>query len=310
MGHGGYRVVKICYLILAHNNPEHFFRLVDAVATPNSTVLVHIDAKSDISAFSRPGYEDKCTLVTERRAVGWAGFTFVQATLQLLSMALSKYDRHDYYYLLSGADYPLRSSRSIENHLEQNHGAQFINLIKMPNPELGKPIERISELYIDRELKKRHFLTRLVPDAVIDKINKIGIRRDYRSAFGDVAPYGGSTWWALTFDAVQYVFDFISNHPRLYSFYGGTFCPDEGFFQTAICNANRFRIKPSLTFTDWSAGNQPHPAMITNDHIDNFITNGLGAQGQYGAQDYLFARKFPNDSEAMVEKIRRELWTL
>ncbi len=300
--------MKICYLILAHNNPNHFFRLVDAVSSPNSTLLVQLNAKSDISAFTSRAHHHKFDFCENRLPVTWGGFTTVEAILNLLTTAVSSYEPHDYYCLLSGVDYPLRPNSYIERYLERHKGKQFINTTKIPDPDAGKPIDRISKIFIDRELKADHILTRHLPDYFIDKINKRGIEREYHSAFNGYVPCGGSTWWAFTPDAVQYIFDFVADNPDLYNFYRSTFIPDESFFQTAIHNANRFSTQRNFSFADWSRSGQAHPAMFDGDHINALATNGLTVQDHYGAGEFLFARKFPDNSETLVERVQKELW--
>jgi hypothetical protein len=44
-------VMKIAYLILAHNNPGHLSRLTRALTAQNNAVFIHIDKKADIRPF-------------------------------------------------------------------------------------------------------------------------------------------------------------------------------------------------------------------------------------------------------------------
>ena len=43
--------MKIAYLISAHTDPRHMFRLIDALQ-PHAEFFIHVDAKVDISLFA------------------------------------------------------------------------------------------------------------------------------------------------------------------------------------------------------------------------------------------------------------------
>src|SRR5690349_19353849 len=99
--------MKIAYLILAHNTPNHLSRLVRALDSANAAFFIHVDRKSDISPFRKGLSQPNTTFLEDRVAVYWGDFSDVRATIELIKKALSHSFEPVYFVLLSGADYPL-----------------------------------------------------------------------------------------------------------------------------------------------------------------------------------------------------------
>ncbi|MEO8170797.1 MAG: beta-1,6-N-acetylglucosaminyltransferase, partial [Oxalobacteraceae bacterium] len=120
--------MKIAYLILAHDNPEHLQRLITALSSSSSSFYIHIDKKSNIAPFlSIKG--NHIHLTYERASVYWGDFSQVDAILILLRAAVADGCHFDRFVLLSGADYPLRSAASIGQFFESNRDREFMNLV-------------------------------------------------------------------------------------------------------------------------------------------------------------------------------------
>jgi hypothetical protein len=131
--------MNIAYLILAHESPNHFKRLIRALASPNSACFVHVDRKSNLDDFLMREaanvhfYED-------RIPVYWGEFTFVEAILRLMRHAVNASTHYDYYVHLSGTHYPVRSADYIEHFFEEHHGAEFINTDSMSSEKDKKQV--------------------------------------------------------------------------------------------------------------------------------------------------------------------------
>jgi hypothetical protein len=130
--------------------------------------------------------------------------------------------------------------------------------------------------------------------------------RDYKTYLGDLAPYAGSEWWALSRAACEYIVAFVREHEPLVKFFRNTICPDESFFHTILGNSP-FRSKAvrSVTYADWSAGGSS-PSYIGSRHIDYLAAAAtFPADDILGSGEMLFARKFPDDSAALIAKLER-----
>jgi hypothetical protein len=298
--------MKIAYLLLAHNNRAHLQRLIAALSSgsPGScSFFIHIDRKADIAPFlTLKG--SNIHFVQERVSVFWGDFSQVEATLALVRTALADLCRFDRLVLLSGVDYPLRSASSIERFFESKPNAEFMNLVAMPADAVGKPISRLTtyrlrpgDKLIARVMQKLLMMAGVVPRT-----------RDYKPVFRALAPYGGSTWWALSRAACDAILVFVAREADVVEFFKNTVCPDESFFQTILGNSDfKPRIVPNLTYTDWSGGGAS-PANISERHLALFQTMSSSATGDsYGGGEKLFARKFADEPADLVARLDRQI---
>jgi hypothetical protein len=291
--------VKIAYLILAHNNPKHLQRLIRALASGLSAFFIHIDRKSSLGDFSHLNGEN-VYVSQERIPVYWGDFSQVEAILILLRMALAEPRRFDYFVLLSGTDYSLQPVSYIESFFESNRGKEFINIVQMPCEAAGKPITRLTtykpspgDSQIARIMRKLLITTGV-----------ISVDRDYKSHLRNLAPHGGSTWWALSREVCEYIQSFVDNEPQVVNFFKHTVCPDESFFQTIIGNSPyKARTQRNLTYTDWSGG-RANPAYLTETHLEFLTaTTSITLDDLYGTGEILFARKFSDETEEIVLRL-------
>jgi len=287
--------MKIAYLVLAHRNPKLLGKLVAALSTDDCGFFIHIDQKTDIETFAGIGGPN--VFWSERRIpVHWAEFSGVEATLLLLRQALISPEAYDYCVLLQGSDYPLKSGEYIRTFFQVNRGAEFMNMVKIPNDQAGKPISRINKLWITSDRPVRRFAVRA--------LGKVGLaQRDYRKYLGNIQAYGGSACWALSRQACQHIVEFTERNSHVTEYFQRTCAPDEMFFQTIIGNSPfAVQIRRSLHYEDWS-GRGNHPAMIDHGHLAVFErSEAVWCEDVYGSAEVLFARKF---SDATLEVVAR-----
>jgi hypothetical protein len=194
--------------------------------------------------------------------------------------------RFDYFILLSGADYPVQSSRYIQNFFIHHAGAEFIDMVKMPAPKYNKPLWRLTE-YRHRPDEPQ------VPQP----------SRDFRPVFGKFKPYAGSAWWSLTRRTCAEILDFQERHKQIVEFYKNTACPDESFFQTIVASVMPAKqIRPSLTYADWrTTGYSPRD--ISEDHLDFLGRPHVLVKGNLRTSEILFARKFSDQRPDITDRL-------
>lgn len=293
--------MRVAYLILAHNHPNHLQRLITALSSNLSACFIHIDRKSDLDLFS--GIHGHNVYFSEKRIpVYWGDFSQVKAILSLLKMALSQRPKFDYFVLISGTDFPLKSAAGIENFFDRNHGTEFINLVQMPCEAMGKPISRLTT-YKVRPSNSR--LIRILRKGMV-KLGATPKQRNYDAYLRGLIPYGGSTWWALSRPACEYIQNFVSRETRIVNFFKNTICPDESFFQTILGNSPyKAKVGRNLTYTDWSEGGGS-PVSLTDKHLQFFATNpSIVVSDGYGTGEVLFARKFSDEAQDIVAELEQ-----
>ncbi|MGX7694804.1 beta-1,6-N-acetylglucosaminyltransferase [Gordonia polyisoprenivorans] len=293
---------RTVYLVLAHHNEGHFKRNVTALGSNGARVFAHIDKKADESRFETPRVE----YVRNRVDVRWGGWSMVQATLNLMHAAAPTVTDKDYVVLLSGDSYPLQSQRSIDEFLPPaEDGVQYVNMLPFPSPIAEKPLNRVSRLYV--EYDPRSGRANLAPRV----INKLKIPRPYRRALGGRDMYCGSQWWALTGAAFHWLLRESRKASVFNSMCRRMFVPDEFYFQTLLGQCPYLsEVRRNLIFADWYRPVGPRPSIIDSDHVIQLSRPGglLMENRGYAAGPALFARKFSDDSEALTDRIRDEVW--
>ncbi|MFH1063136.1 MAG: beta-1,6-N-acetylglucosaminyltransferase [Candidatus Omnitrophota bacterium] len=302
--------MKIAYLILAHHQPGHLKRLIEALKYKNDAFFVHIDLKSDMSEFKDIKGED-IFFMPERVKVYHAGFSQVEAMIFLMQAASKKED-FDYYIFLSGADYPIKAPAKIHDFLKKNYGQNFLSFYNYSADLVEN--SHLSGYYnvdfSDSVLKIVSLISR-----VIFKLSRKVLPK--RSLADGMIPYRGSTHWCLYKDVMNYLLKFLDSDKggKLVRFFRNSFGPDEMIFHTIILNSsfakscrgyetdmeNDKRIllgenKAYLHYIDWNPDRED-PAVFDEGDFEKLKES-----------DLFFARKFDEKkSYKLLDKIDRYL---
>ena len=93
------------YLVIAHNEPELLYKLLESLDYDDNDIYLHIDKNSD--CFSEEQLLKACKksnlYFAEREHVAWGGYSLINVELSLLEMA-KKNGTYEYYHLVSGVD--------------------------------------------------------------------------------------------------------------------------------------------------------------------------------------------------------------
>ncbi len=268
--------MKIAYLILAHKNPPQLTKLISTLNNSESDIYIHIDKKHSLYEYKKNISIAKNIHFIKRRVnIKWGGFSMIKATLNLLKLATQAH--HDYYILLSGQDYPIKSYQELKNKLSESQ-FQYIDFYKMPAPEINIKMYRLEYFFIPT--KNRHSKSGTIINNFLMKLGE----RNWKKAFGNAYPHAGFQWWCLSHNCVQYILEYIKSHRKLVNYFRFVKIPDEMFFQTILSDSPfRNHIQPSLMFADWKRGNPvpPLPAIIDESYLKSLSES-----------DKYFARKF------------------
>jgi hypothetical protein len=288
--------MNIAFLYFVYNNPIIIKRTISRLNSDKCKFIIHVDRKADITQFNEICGEN-IFFCKNRIAVHWGEFSGIKAIISLVREGLKICKEFDYFVLLSGSEYPIKSREYIFNYFEKNTPSEFISMIKMPNMEAGKPISRINEIRIQSEMPVKRFAFRI--------LSKIGFaKRNYKEHLNELEPYAGNTWWALTNDACRYILEFISKNEQYCKYFENTFAPEEMFFHTILGNSKfKTKIKRNIMYEDWS-NRGSHPKMINDYHVEYFINNkNVITSDYFGNGENIFARKFSNLNMNLLEKI-------
>ncbi len=289
--------MKLVYMFFAYKNPILIRETIRQLNSDAASFLIHIDRRVDIAAFESLA-DKKVKFTRQRVPVYWAEFSGCEAIVTLIREALSASEKPDYLFLLSGSEFPLRSSKYIEKFLDSNRGKEFMTLVKVPNEKAGKPLSRINTLRYPSNRPLRRFLFR--------GLARLGLAaRDYRKFFGTLQPYSGHTWWALSGEACQHILDFHERNRIVARFFENTFAPEESYFHTIVGNSDFLkRTRRNLVYEDWSMA-VGHPAMLSEEHLAFFeARDKVFVEDLHGSGEVLFARKLSDESLGTVERLK------
>src|SRR3954452_12365027 len=239
--------MRIAYLVLAHHKPRQFARLVERLSHEDASVVVHIDIKSELPEFQRAldSLGTTATFVSERQNVRWGDFASVRAELACLRRAVQDAEA-DYYILLSGVDYPIRTPEIWRQ--EFSSGATYMDSWPIPNADHNKPMSRLEHFYFPTK-NRSSIPAKFLNSFLLRKLPK----RNVAEGLGGHQPYGGSQWWALPGDVARGVLEFCDRETEFVRFFSRSRNPDEMFFQTVVQALPGSReIRPPLTFADWT----------------------------------------------------------
>lgn len=289
--------MKIAYIILAHDNPGHLNRLIKSLQSDGVSFYIHVNKRSDIRIFNIPK-KANIHVHKNRLKIYWGGMSYCKTVINLLREAVT--DNNDYYFLLTGTDYPIRTNNYIHNYLCNNNNFNFINIWKMP--EHDRTFDRLEYFHFEQANGNNTilgFYFRIL-NFIIRKIN---IKRKFPKQYQHFILYGGCNFWCLSKNCIKYTLEFIKNNQIFVKFYDHSYIPDEMFFHTIIGNSPYLKkIKPSPVYSDWTSGTA-HPSFITQKLLNKILSDNIIRDNRH----ILFIRKFNDTANEAINTINNKL---
>jgi Core-2/I-Branching enzyme len=275
--------MRLAYIISAYVNLSQVARLVQRLEREGVVFFVHVDKKTsddEYQALARTLVELPSVRLLERHACHWGGFGHVRATRKGIDELLARGIPFDYVILLTGQDYPIKSTDFIDRFFDENSGTSFMGFDGLPtrswSPRGG--LDRIE--YWHLRLYGHHFRSPL--------------KRRFPK---ELRPFGGGAYWCLSKQCIDYVDRFIRERPDVIEFFKHVDIPDEIFFQTVIMNSELRDtvVNDNLRYIDWTRGRRP--AILESGDFDRLRESSK-----------LFARKFDvRHDENVLNMVDRHL---
>lgn len=165
---------------------------------------------------------------------------------------------YDYYWLISGQDWPLRSADEIVKFFEKHSGVNFVQYWDSKNHGNHKQnnLDKRNQIYFPIKFIGPKPWQKIIKRGWVELTG--GYNRTWkifeRKQLG-VDFYFGSQWWALTGETVEWIINYLGQHEDYYIFYKNTVCPDESFFQTLVMRSPYADKKTDyLTYLHFSEG--------------------------------------------------------
>jgi Core-2/I-Branching enzyme len=310
--------MKVAFLVLNHRRPEQLIRLLTTLRSqlPESPIVVHHDVFHGEFPRALLAPIDNVHLLTSGKRIIWGDFSQVDLICWLLTW-MREHLEFDWMVLLSAQDYPIKPLADLVDDLGRAGADAVFH---------ATPIGQLPTAKARRTMRRRYLFqyrspadrARRLPGRVRDvlrwstgslidalnilqplfRINRLPDRIPHRfgwrartTPFGSGRPcWHGSSWFALSRRALEYVLEYTADHPEYVDYYRRTMNPDESMLATLVFNSGELRIaNRSITYTRWSSSKSGHPDVFCLDDLPDLLA----------AREY-FARKFDIDKDSRV----------
>jgi hypothetical protein len=280
----------IGFVVLTHSNPEQILVLCERLNElfDEPPIAIHHDfgqCPLDRSRFPRD-----VAFVENWSRTRWGDAGVVDGALKALRL-LYEAEGPDWFVLLSGADYPIKSAQTIIADLTQGGYDAYIDhrrisRCSLPLPENGWGDQNFIHLAWVRLAFERYMA---IGFGYTKLANALGWRRKavyLRSDFfikrltpfnGSLHCHAGDFWFTANRKAACALLDDNETNRKIIAHFRRRPNPDEGLFQTLLCNALSLNISTdNRRFTDWRGcvnhprilGEQDYTALLSStDHF-------------------------------------------
>jgi hypothetical protein len=293
--------VKIACIVLAHRSPRQLACLLSSLRHPRVSTYLHLDRRVPDKPFRRAfaGANLRDVVLLPRRAARWGGIELVDASLD--GLAHGARDGCDYFFLISGQDFPLRSPPQLIAFAEDAGPRSYLTHWSLPTTRWRLGGRDRTDFYTFTVLGRRETCFPRGEDTsslsrkgrALNQVLRIAsVPKRPRGFPNYLRPFGGHQWWNLSRPAAEFVLEFVRERPEYRRYHEHTSCPDEIFFQSILLGsdfANRFAVvNDDLRFTLWAEA-ESHPRFLTVADLPAMLHS-----------DDLFARKFDTELDSEV----------
>lgn len=252
------------FLILTHKPIEHIFYYAEL----NKEIFfyVHVDKKIDINKIKKESKYGNVVFLNDqdRVDVSWAGFSMIQATINLLNFALSNCNKNEYFHLISGDDVLLNDRVNwcdSRIFIECRESSEHRYRMRFNTPHADTKYQRT-----------------LLGKFITQIFKKIDLLLPTNEKF-----YFGSQWFSIRRNELETLMNSITEED--FKYFRKKLCPDEHFFQYLI-------IKNNLLGSVSNEGNKRFIKFDSNfQHGSSPIFLSLEQLVDAKNQKYWFARK-------------------
>lgn len=270
--------MKIAHLILAHENPSQLKRLIQRLRHNDAKFYIHVDLKADIHPFLFLQAE-QVSFIVNRVKVQWGAYSIVQATVNSLAEILEDDFRCDYINLLSGQDYPIKSTEVIHDFFRNNPNKAFMHTLSVEN-EWQEAIPRLTKYHLSNYTFSGKYTLEKCLNFFMPK----------RKLPNNLIAVGRSQWFSISIQHAEYIVTYLQKNTKVKRFFELTWGSDEFVFQTILFNSvfQKDMINDNLRYIDWTEGNASPKTLTIND-LTILLDSGK-----------LFARKFNENKDCSV----------
>jgi len=274
-------MIRVAFVLLTHRHPAQIHRLVRALNAMYECprIVIH----HDFHQCPLDGFPDYANVrfVEPARCTKWADFSVVSATVDALRMLLEPGEKFDWFAVVSGADYPVKSGQDARRELaELDCDACMHHEEIHPAAVREEWHSHCVDLYYGFDVPR----PRSTPHGF--QIERHRVSAPWLLQL--LSPYSrrcrcfaGSQWFSARAHVAGRIISSHESNRWLARHLRRRPCPEETYFQTLVCNDKALRIRnDNLRYIDFS-GDGSHPKHLGVEDITAALSSGAH-----------FARKF------------------
>lgn len=277
-------------LITAYHDMPQLERLV-GYFDDDFDIFIHIDRRCHEAV---PG-----SLLSSHRhlynryRVHWGSTRHLDAILFLMRKAL-QLPEVSYFHLITGSDYPKPTLDAFKAFCSTHEHDNYFEYFPLPRTgwDNNGGLDRIRYRWLQPWLRPsaRHTLGYRINTLQVKLQRKLGLCRSFD--YFDNHIYGGGTYWSLSRQAVEYLVQYLDQHPDYLRRFRHTAIAEEICLPTLLAHSGLPIINNSLRFIDWGSDGH-HPAILTDRHFDAIMQS-----------DALFCRKMQTGiSDSLIQSL-------
>ena len=223
---------KHAYLIMAHNEFDILRELLVALDDERNDIYIHIDKKTGDfpENYLRKSIRKSRIIFINRINVNWGGYSQIACELELIKEAKIR-NRYDYYHMLTGVFYPLKSQDEIHRFFDLHQGTEFVGFDNSKDYSW-----RVKYIHLFNEMGKAVSVHQKLLQHVRNKF--LGLQRRLhieRKSAKNIIFKKGIVYWSITDVAACSV---LEKAREIADVYKWSFCADEMFVQTILFNSD------------------------------------------------------------------------
>lgn len=286
----------IGFILLTHAKPLQIYRLINKLNSMFNypRIVCHHDfSKCDLSV---DALSKNVLLVHPYLQTKWADFTLVEATIQALRLMYEVPNPPDWFVLLSGADYPIKTAKQILDDLASSQYDAYLQYEQITYKTYKSDV-RPNMLWLKNSYQRyctksfsihysKKYLAHLNLEICLEHPL---LTKPFLPFSKKLACFSGSQWFCANSKAAKYIIDFHSNKNALTLYYSKLKYTDESYFQTVLANASHLKLQNDRRrYIDWSNGGC-HPKTLLMEDLPNLLASSAH-----------FARKFDIDIDSNI----------
>lgn len=292
------------FTILSHKSPAQLLRLClrlnELYGDP--PIACHHDFSQ--CKLDQRHFPSNVRFVQDWHVTGWGKWSLIEATLSSIETLYAHADP-EFFFLISGMDYPTRLPALVEKDLRGVGADAFIDafpLLEALQGDIGNPDPHLAHhrAMYNLKLERDRYLRAQIKVPLIrwkppthsttkERYPRIGAMTrvlPFDTPFspfdGSYRCFAGSQWFTGNRKVAAKLLNPSAKDRQLRRYYRNRVIPDESYFQCVIGNAPELAYtERTFRFADWHGA---HPRDMSVDQFDRMMASGAH-----------FARKFAQD---------------